>query len=311
LKNKEKNTASYNGINNKIIDLEYTINELETCEDIDGLIRIYLRKENQKNINYILKRLLLYKAYKGFNEYRGQYLCASSAINYKSINEIKETVNHVLAEEYLKVLNKNQKEKIDRNKIIDLMDINALKSAIPKEIKTNKKEEIFIKASRGLLMEFAAFFSDTCMTSQSLLAKKHPWLTSLIFIQKPNSQRDKKLVGSCFIIEAKDEDGDKVLVIRANNLLENTINQLSVEDFMDKLLQYIEEVAKEKDINQIALALDNHNAGATTNREKIFNYLDEKYNNNKIIKLDGPYNVNYYDLQNPTIKIVLIKTLNS
>lgn len=314
LENKEKESPAYNGIKNKISKLEKQIKENKITNNFDNLLKINLTITGNKNLNLILNKILWYKAQKGFGNYIGEELNLNEEINQEDIDKIREKGNHILAEEYLKKLNQglNIENKIKRENILNILNIASLKKKEKTKDKIQGEQEILIKASRALLMEFSGYFSDTCWTSESLLAKEYPWLSSLIFINKPNSVRDKKLVGSCFIIEGKTDEGEGILILRGNNPLKNFISELSVDDFMNKLLEYLEEVAKAKGIKKIALVLDDHAAGAASNREEIFDYYEEKYNKNKIIKLDQSYEVNDYDLKdNENIKIILIKELNS
>ncbi len=127
--------------------------------------------------------------------------------------------------------------------------------------------------TKGVLRELAAYIGDSCYTPQEeLLAEKHPNVTAVIMKQINRGSGEERFVGSSLLIDTTDTNGNRVVVIRALNPIENIINKLSVSDFYDQFTSYIKSAVGD-DCTGVGIVIDNRAGGAATNRPLLFNYL--------------------------------------
>ncbi|MDD3711571.1 MAG: hypothetical protein PHP37_03170 [Patescibacteria group bacterium] len=128
--------------------------------------------------------------------------------------------------------------------------------------------------TRGILNEFSGYVADACWASKyDSVAKEFPNFTSVIIRQNPDNKYER-LAGAFLLIETESKRGDRLLVIRGLNPIENLINSLSVKDFYDKTIDYLKQLAK-NDNRKLAIVIDEASGGSATNRKVLFNYLEE------------------------------------
>lgn len=129
--------------------------------------------------------------------------------------------------------------------------------------------------TRGLLMEFSGHIADACWASKyKSIAKSYPNFSKVVMVQNRGTKHER-LVGACMLIETQDKQGAPLLVIRGLNPIENVINAVSVEDFLEKFTDYAQDIAK-KMKRQLAIVIDDHSGGSATNRPVLFQFLDRK-----------------------------------
>ncbi|MBU0613691.1 hypothetical protein KJ766_00180, partial [Patescibacteria group bacterium] len=151
---------------------------------------------------------------------------------------------------------------------------------------------------RNLLTEFSGHISDACWANKySSILREFPNFISVTMVINPEDDRFARLAGACFLIETDSTDGEPLLVIRGLNPQENVINSLSVEDFYKKFTQYAQELAQRTG-RKLAIVIDDHSGGSSTNRPVLYNYLDEKKSELKkiIIPNDKMTNFNNYNI---------------
>ncbi|MBI3632661.1 MAG: hypothetical protein HY226_00035 [Candidatus Vogelbacteria bacterium] len=140
--------------------------------------------------------------------------------------------------------------------------------------------------TRGMLMELSGHIADACWAYNpertydeyeeeddygATMAESFPNFTSLIMVQN-KSTKFERLAGACFLLETEASDGTPLLVIRGLNPLENVINELSVEDYMEKFTAYVRSIA-DKQGRKLAIVIDDHCGGAASNRPILYNHL--------------------------------------
>lgn len=123
---------------------------------------------------------------------------------------------------------------------------------------------------RGLLTEFSGHIADACWASKNIL-DSHPNMLSLLMIQNPDSKFER-LAGASMLIETESDEGERLLIIRGLNPQQNVINQLSVPDFFKQCTDYLKDIAR-KDGRKLAIVIDDHSGGASTNRPALMDYL--------------------------------------
>ncbi len=128
--------------------------------------------------------------------------------------------------------------------------------------------------TRGLLTEFSGHIADACWASKyNSILKEFPNFTSVIIRQNPETKHER-LAGAFMLIETESKNGERLLVIRGLNPIENLINSLSVKDFYKKTTEYLKDLA-EKDNRKLAIVIDDHSGGSSTNRPALFAYLQK------------------------------------
>lgn len=140
--------------------------------------------------------------------------------------------------------------------------------------KSSGKTKIKFIPTRSILMEFSGHIADACWASKyDSIAKNFPNFSSVIIIQNPNNKYER-LAGAFMLIETESKEGEKLLVIRGFNPIENLINSLSVKDFFNKTIKYLKDLA-EKDQRKLAIVIDGKSGGSATNRMVLASHLDE------------------------------------
>ena len=164
-----------------------------------------------------------------------------------------------------------------------LLNISALQQEMARMQNQTKKGAMSFQfvPTRNLLTEFSGHIADACWAGKyESILKAFPNFTSLIMVQNPEKEKDARLAGAALLIETETENdpdetlGEPLLVIRGLNPKENVINQLVVEDFYKKVVDYLKPIAK-KQGRKLAIVIDDHCGGAATNRPVLFTYLEQ------------------------------------
>ena len=138
----------------------------------------------------------------------------------------------------------------------------------------------------------SGYLANACYTAEYPLLSRYPNMTPYKFVAKEGD--DSRFFGSVLVFELEDEDGEKVMLVRAFNVpAESTID---VGTFFEKFLDHLEGVAKERGIKKIIVP---GNSGAISNYGITNNYIRSNYVNDKTpITLKERFNFNRYDLTN-------------
>lgn len=158
----------------------------------------------------------------------------------------------------------------------NLLSIDALTATIErsKTIATKGQQTIRFLPTRGALMELSGHIADACWASKhESLAGLHPNTTAVIFIQNPDTSA-RRMAGATFLIETTSEEGEPLLVIRGLNPLQNIITGLDQKSFVDEFTAYAREIAEDQG-RRLAIVIDDHSGGSSTNRPTLFAYLSE------------------------------------
>lgn len=163
-------------------------------------------------------------------------------------------------------------------------------------------EPIHVYPTRGVLAEFAGSFADACWTDTYDLMKRHPNAIALVFASPKrhdlagsggSSSRTivtNELVGACYLLTAKDVGGDDVLIIRGLNPRERPFEHLSIESFIEGLIdKVVVPYARELGAKKVVIPFDEF-GHAQTNRLRVEAYLQVKYGQMPHVPLDpkGP-----------------------
>ena len=153
------------------------------------------------------------------------------------------------------------------------------------------KEEFLVHPTRGILAELSGYNCNACWTRETGIMQRYPNATALMFIKNPNTPA-QRLVGACILLEAQDMDGNKILVARGVNPIQNTITTLDAgsffENFIDSaLVKYAKALGTKK---IVVPAGETSAGGAQTNRPSLHLHIEAKYGNQPLVSIDpnGP-----------------------
>ncbi len=185
-----------------------------------------------------------------------------------------------------------------------VLEVGAINDNISrgKNIGSTGTRSIQFLPTRDALMELSGHIGDACWAnSYHSIARQFPNFTSVMMVQKPGT-KDARFIGSALLIEAKDTNGDPILVIRGLNPIQNIIQQLDRQDFFDKFSGYAREIAEKRGM-KLAVVIDGHAGGSATNRPALFAHMSEQLKPQlKPIQLaeDPVTEFNGYNIENNT-----------
>lgn len=201
-----------------------------------------------------------------------------------------------------------------KNKFRELISVKSFEEELSRFQNQDKIGALPMKfiPTRGILMEFSGHLADACWADkyEDTIPATFPNFTAVTMVQNPDSKHER-LCGSCMLIETKvsypkgsrltsnaPAEDTPLLVIRGLNPIQNTINELSVEDFYKKFTNYVKSIAQ-KSGKKVAIVIDGNSGGAATNRPILFNYLSN-LNLEKIPVSYSETEFNGYDITNNT-----------
>ena len=143
------------------------------------------------------------------------------------------------------------------------------------KLETRGSEEWGFHPTRGLLAELSGYLCDACWTREQQIMKKHSNKLAVIFERSPGSS-NSRLGGACMLIEAVDKDGEKTLIVRGLNPLQNFITRVQAESFVEQFLNWLAPQAAAAGYKQIVIPRG-PSGGSQTNRPSICTYIEEAY----------------------------------
>lgn len=166
------------------------------------------------------------------------------------------------------------------------------------DLATSGSEEFEALPSRGLLGELSGYICDACWTRSSDIMKKNPGLVPVLFVRNPDSPIPR-LAGATLLIPAESSAGEKVLVVRGFNPLQNVISRLKPGDFLEQFVdRFVVPIAKELGVTKIVIP-GGASGGSQTNRPDINLHVSRQYADAKDISLKSTelLRFNGYDIK--------------
>ncbi len=150
---------------------------------------------------------------------------------------------------------------------------------------SDKMVGVTMVPSKGVLRIFAGDIGDACYTSkhENLAKGEYKDLASFTFVTGRGTA-DERIKGSVLAIESKDVDGEKVLMVRANNPQENFLNQVSSDVLIEKTLNAMKELAQRRGIKKIVVPRDVASASCS-NRKKVADFYNKNFSENPKVGL--------------------------
>jgi hypothetical protein len=236
----------------------------------------FLSKLNDKEIDSTLRQAMFMMGY-AKNPNQLEKDLAGINTNNPRLDDITWTMNfsdHIVNKE---VMSQYFKDKVAKNEFRKLISTKSFEEELTRFRNQDKKGKLPVKfiPSKGILLEFSGHIADACWADKyaHTIPATFPNFTAVTMVQNPGTKHER-LFGSSIIIETREavKDGQGLLLIRGLNPIENTINQLSVEDFYKQFVDYIKSLG-EKTGKRVAIVIDNHSGGSSTNRPLLFGYL--------------------------------------
>jgi hypothetical protein len=164
------------------------------------------------------------------------------------------------------------------------------------------KEEFLVHPTRGILAELSGYNCNACWTRETGIMQRYPNATALMIIKNPNTPA-QRLVGACILLEAQDLEGNKILITRGVNPIQNTITTLDAgsffENFIDSaVVKYAQAIGAKK---IVVPAGEDSAGGAQTNRPSLHLHIEAKYGSQPMVAIDpnGPNSTfNGYNILN-------------
>jgi len=260
------------------------------------------RLSKVKELKNELRQLIIYMSFSAderiINENVLDYSAQKGQTKFDEVSGFINSVDHLLVKE---TLNKLIKDKKVRKAIKNLFSVKALEQELSRWQNQDSRGTKPMKwiASRGLMAEFSGYMADACWTAQTNICIEFPNLTALILVQNPDDMKNERLAGATLILDAKTTDGEDVMIVRGFNPQENIINQLQVEDFFEKTMDYLEEIARAKGVKKIIMPIGQRSGGSMTNRPAVATYLQKYKDAQKVTLASEPETeFNGYDILN-------------
>ncbi|MGL4758876.1 MAG: hypothetical protein ACRCXZ_06045, partial [Patescibacteria group bacterium] len=186
------------------------------------------------------------------------------------------------------------------NKFNGIMGVDYLQKEL-NIIKSNlgmTTKEVHFEPTRGPFLEFSGELADACWAGMyEHIGSEFPNVTAVsMIVDKGTSQQ--RAVGSCLLMEAKNTEGQKLLLIRGLNPKKDFISGLDNDDFLNQYIEYIKVLAKNIGA-KACLVCDDHPGGCGTNRPTLFQSMQKKIAKLKRVELgpDPETKFNKYDLK--------------
>jgi hypothetical protein len=267
----------------KNIDLDDPISLLQNIHIIEG-IKI---KSDDFDLESLKRRLAISI---GFN--LGNPDLLHNAITYTVSKPDKEGI--IIANDFISnhivqtLLNQDNIPKESKKAIKTLLNTESFMAYIYKikGIANSGFCSIRFVPNRGLMLELSGHYSDACWASRyKSITEEFDNITCISFLRN-HGKSSERIVGSCLIIEAVDQQtADEVLIIRGFNPIENFVMDTDIDKFVSEFVDYIKSIAGNR---KVAIVLDSASGGALTNRPELHKFLIKKYfdNSKQPLKLD-------------------------
>ncbi|MBP7807101.1 hypothetical protein KA047_01250 [Candidatus Saccharibacteria bacterium] len=194
-------------------------------------------------------------------------------VKLNDLDSMVEFVQHMTNQETWGPIAKAFELQKGFNRVLDIGAINENISRGKNLGNLGKRTMKFIP-TREALMEFSGHIGDACWANTyHSIARQFPNFTSVIMVQNPETKH-ARLAGSAFLIEAMDAKNEPVLIIRGLNPIQNVIEQLDEQDFLNSFSDYAREIAKKRGM-KLAVVIDDHSGGSATNRPRLFTHMSK------------------------------------
>jgi uncharacterized protein (DUF433 family) len=159
------------------------------------------------------------------------------------------------------------------------------------QTKRTFKRRIRIYGTRGWIAEFIGYYSDECWTQTTSIMRDNPDTIALVFVDDETGD----LLGGTLLMP-NSVDGRGVLIDRGLSPRTAVTTELNVEDFVTKVADYEEEIARSLGKEMILVPLRKLEAGLGTNNPDIIEYYKRILPASHAVNLDRNNSFNNHDI---------------
>ena len=144
---------------------------------------------------------------------------------------------------------------------------------------------------RGWVAEFIGYFSDECWTKTLNIMRDNPDTIALVIVDDDTNE----LLGSALLMP-NSVKGEKVLIDRGLSPRTEVTAGLNMDDFVLKVTDYEEKIARVLGATKILVLLRNLEPGLGSNNPDIIQYYERTLKDNPSVNLDTPNTFNDHDI---------------
>jgi hypothetical protein len=225
-----------------------------------------------------------------------------------SLRNMREFVEHIVNRETFAAYFTDEKFAKRFSQLTGMDIINATISDYEKDRSLSAETlPMQFVPTKGLLQEFSGYLADACWAGKEPIHQVRPNAVTILIKQNVGKPSERIVGASLLISTVNESSGEPILMIRGLNPLENTINSISQEVFYAEFVNYVKSIAA-KSGQKLAIALDDHSGGATTNRPQLFKHIAAKSADYTVIPVpnDGPQGVEFNNYRNSDYQTMLI-----
>jgi hypothetical protein len=182
---------------------------------------------------------------------------------------------------------------------------------IQKGTLSDKSRSFEMIPSKEAPLIFSGDLGGACTSNQrkSLAEGKYDAITGYAFVTGKGAKQER-FAGSCLFVETETDEGEPIIVVRANNPAQNLFTIVDGDSLIGKTLDEAKAVAKRRGIKYIAVPIESNSTQSASNRNEVWKYYVDHFKDNEKVGLkdDDNTNFNTYDIWNkdgshPVVKI--------
>lgn len=267
-----------------------------TVVSADGMKRLlevllsYDKKENDITTQ-ALRQLLLVHAHEVNPHYSGDIAMVSATeATREGAQQMMTYVEDLLMAEALPHL---KLDKAGAKRVKEIFNFTAFEEELKRleQFARRGYQEITCVPSRGVLAEFSGYYGDACWTRQDAIVRNNPEMVAVAFVNNFGDPSNERVMGSVLLFE-RTINGEKALVVRGMNPMQNVVTELSSSSFIQEFMKYVMPIAKKRGVKKIVAPIGV--PGTLTNRPGIDTAYRGLYGGNPGRKLDKEMNFNDY-----------------
>lgn len=222
--------------------------------------------------------ILLYALMKNRDSRDNQLKQIDNLTNFPRSDDLammSEIVNNSMKKEFLEpLLEKEKSPKLVRQAVRKLLSTSDMVQKAEQIRDENEVMTVQFWPNRNILSEFSGHIAGVCWANKyKSVLQEFPNLATVLMVDK--TKTDQELMGAFLLLETKAKNGEELLVIRGLNPLLSWCDEMEIESFYEKVVNYVKKIAKQSG-RKAAIVIDGHCGGSATNRPKVFQFLEEK-----------------------------------
>ena len=168
--------------------------------------------------------------------------------------------------------------------LLAAQEVDRLREGVER-VTLGKDTTVSLVATGAVPRVFSGDMADACYTSkhQELAEGEFPGVRSLMFVTNRGDGKER-IMGSVLFVEATTPEGEKVLVVRANNPRQNLLGKVSADDLVEQTIQAAIRVAERGGFDMVALPPD-FAGQSSSNRPEVSKIYRTRFRKNRRVRL--------------------------